>query len=48
MKSAALSTRYATGGMSNLIALETDMIEIIDPILTLEGLSIIARLNGLV
>lgn len=38
----------ATGGMSNLIALETDMIEIIDPILTLEGLSIIARLNGLV
>lgn len=37
----------ATGGMSSLIATETKMIDIIDPILTLEGLSLIAQMNGL-
>ncbi len=37
----------ATGGMSSLIASETKLIDIIDPILTLEGLSLIAQMNGL-
>lgn len=35
----------ATGGMSGLIASQTDRIDIINPTLTLEGLSIIYELN---
>lgn len=37
----------ATGGMSDMIANETDMVDIIAPTLTLQGLSIIAELNGI-
>ena len=40
-------TVVATGGMSDMLAHETDVIDFIAPTLTLQGLSIIARMNGI-
>jgi type III pantothenate kinase len=35
----------ATGGLANLIATESDMIDIVDPFLTLKGLQLIYARN---
>lgn len=40
-------TVIATGGMSDMIANETTVVDIIAPTLTLQGLAIIAELNGI-
>ncbi len=40
-------TVIATGGMSNMLANESTVVDIIAPTLTLQGLSIIAELNGI-
>ncbi len=36
----------ATGGLAELLAAETEMIDVVEPFLTLEGLYYIGRLNG--
>ena len=38
-------TVVATGGMSSMIAAETDCIDVLNPTLTLEGLNCIYRMN---
>jgi len=38
-------TVIATGGMSSMIAAETDRIDVLNPTLTLEGLNRIYRMN---
>ena len=37
----------ATGGLVNLIAPETEEIDLVEPLLTLEGLNYIGQLNGI-